>query len=138
MNDANSASEERSEMLDTPKSTFQRHNATRDTTIQTTCATLPLEALNDVQMSFTETGMVQPARPTKDTMDSMSSDFSKLRTMAPPPKGASGRDVMDFVKYQLDRIGREIEILDGLLLLGAGRTERLEGGVMTPLHVHYL
>lgn len=132
MHDSILRSEERSEMLDSPKSSAPHEGGSRDTTIQTTCATLPPDALNGVNMSFTQTAtQMQPTR-VKDTMDSFTStDFSKLRTMKPPDAKASGKDIIEFVKYQLDRIGRDVEILDGLLLLGAGRTERLEGGAAT-------
>jgi hypothetical protein len=140
MNGAACASEEaRSGMLDTPNSSdatapMRAGTSTRDTTIQTTCATLPPEALNEVNMSMTEAG----TQGRVHTMDSMTtSDFSRLRTMTPPPKGADSKEIIEFVKYQLDRIGQETEILDGLLLLGGGRTERLEGGVLpTPQCLH--
>lgn len=139
MNGSNYRSEEHSGMLDSPKSSAHRDSASRDTTIQTTCATLPPEyykpeTTKDVNMSFTEAATeVQPTQPAPaDTMDSLTSDFSKLRTMKPPEKGANGKDVIEFVKYQLDLIGRDTEILDALLLLGAGRTERLEGGAASP------
>lgn len=121
---------------DTPNSSAHRGDtATRDTTLHThTTATLPPEELNDIQMSFTEIVPVVPEEKQSkqsqpnDTMDS--ADFSTLRTVAPPPQNCSVKETMEFVKYQLNRIGMETEILDGLLLLGAGRTERLEGGVI--------
>lgn len=145
MNVAYRGTEERSSVLeDTPNSSAQRADTgstkggNRDTNTQTTCATLPPEALNGVTMG-TDTGAQAFAPQTRvDTMDSMSSDLSRIKSMAPPAKGAGVKDVIEFVKYQLDRIGQDTEILDGLLLLGAGRTERLEGGVsLHCINTHY-
>ena len=127
-----SGSEYPSGMLDdTPNSSAQREDtATRETTLHTT-ATLPPEELNDIRMTFTETVPAAELSQANDTMDS--ADFSNLRTMEPPPKNCSVKDTMEFVEYQLNRIGRETEILDGLLPLGAGRTERLKGGTRSSL-----
>ena len=48
--------------------------------------------------------------------------------MAPPAENADTSTIIDFVNNQLDRIGTEREILDGLRLLGRGRSDGLQGG----------
>lgn len=52
--------------------------------------------------------------------------------MDPPGPGASVDEKMAFLQHQLDTIGRERKILNGLLLLGGGRFERLQGGTLSP------
>lgn len=52
-----------------------------------------------------------------------------IPTMVPPPKDADASIFINFVNNQLDRIGTETEILDGLRLLGGGLTQRMQGGV---------
>lgn len=47
--------------------------------------------------------------------------------MEPPAEDATPDQRKDFVQYQLDCIGSDRPILDGLLLLGSGGHERLQG-----------
>ena len=56
-------------------------------------------------------------------------------TLPLPSEGASKADIMSFVHNQLDRIEasldpRHSEVLDGLVLLGSGPRERLQGGAL--------
>lgn len=51
-----------------------------------------------------------------------------IPTMVPPSKDADGSTIIDFVNNQLDRIGTELEVLDGLRLLGGGLSQRMQGG----------
>jgi hypothetical protein len=53
--------------------------------------------------------------------------------MVPPSKDAEPSTIIDFVHNQLDRIGTEVEVLDGLRLLGGGLTQRMQGGMQLPL-----
>jgi hypothetical protein len=58
----------------------------------------------------------------------MSYTAAELR---PPDRNASVEERMEFLHRQLDSIGTERAILSGLLLLGSGRTERLQGGLVS-------
>jgi hypothetical protein len=60
-----------------------------------------------------------------DTFD-MSHTAAELRL--PPDYNAPLEDRMEFLHQQLDSIGMERAIFSGLLLLGSGRTERIQGG----------
>ena len=51
-----------------------------------------------------------------------------IPTMLPPAKDADPSTIIDFVNNQLDRIGTELEVLDGLRLLGGGLSQRMQGG----------
>lgn len=51
-----------------------------------------------------------------------------IPTMVPPAKDADASTIIDFVNNQLDRIGTELEVLDGLRLLGGGLSQRMQGG----------
>ena len=46
----------------------------------------------------------------------------------PPPDNAKIEDKMDFLHRQLDEIGSNRTILNGLTLLGCGGHQRLQGG----------
>ena len=48
----------------------------------------------------------------------------------PPGKDASKNEKMDFLHHQLDSLGTQTPILDGLVLLGSGGYERLQGGAL--------
>ena len=50
--------------------------------------------------------------------------------MSPPAVGAPVEDHMDFLHQQLDSIGTETPILNGLLLLGSSGHQRLQGGTL--------
>jgi hypothetical protein len=63
----------------------------------------------------------------QDTFDLSQTDASLL---PPPGANASISVKMDFLHQQLDGMGMEAEILPGLLLLGNGNDERLQGGVL--------
>ena len=66
------------------------------------------------------------AEPKMDTFDLQHTAVSVL----PPPAGnASLEDKMEFIRQQLDDIGLEKPVLNGLLLLGNGVKERIQGGV---------
>jgi hypothetical protein len=61
-----------------------------------------------------------------DTFDMTHQD----RPLLPPPSpNASSSLKVDFLHQQLDSIGTNAEIMPGLLLLGSGDDERLQGGV---------
>jgi hypothetical protein len=52
-------------------------------------------------------------------------------TLLPPPASkASSAEKIDFLHQQLDSMGVDAEILPGLLLLGGGNRERLQGGAL--------
>jgi hypothetical protein len=65
--------------------------------------------------------------PVVDTFD-MSHTATVLRP--PPAADAPAEEKMEFLQQQLDSIGMERPILNGLLLLGSGVKERLQGGVL--------
>lgn len=48
----------------------------------------------------------------------------------PPDAAAPVDEKMEYLQYQLDCIGRERTILNGLVMLGGGRYERLQGGTL--------
>ena len=50
--------------------------------------------------------------------------------MDPPAAEAPVEDHMDFLQQQLDSIGMERPILNGLLLLGSSGYQRLQGGTL--------
>lgn len=52
-----------------------------------------------------------------------------IPTMVPPSKDADASTIIDFVNNQLDRIGTDMEVLDGLRLLGGGLSQRMQGGM---------
>ena len=56
--------------------------------------------------------------------------------MPPPGAKASVDDWIDFLHQQLNIIGTERPILDGLFLLGAGGNQRLQGGVKLEICMH--
>jgi hypothetical protein len=62
-----------------------------------------------------------------DTFD-MSHTEAVLRP--PPAADAPAEERMEFLQQQLDSIGMERAILNGLQLLGSGVKERLQGGVL--------
>lgn len=76
------------------------------------------------------------AKPPVDTFDLSYSDCGAL--LAPPARNASIEDKMDFLHQQLDSIGTEREILNGLVSLGSGGHDRLQGGVVFVVMVLYL
>jgi hypothetical protein len=57
-----------------------------------------------------------------------SSDLQKLQ--AQPRGGATPAEIAAFVHLQLDSIGHDHSIIDGLEILGAGCHERQQGGVL--------
>jgi hypothetical protein len=72
------------------------------------------------------TTMISTATATTDVTD-------RITAMVPPAKDADPSTVIDFVHNQLDRIGTEVEVLDGLKLLGGGLNQRMQGGMPLPL-----
>jgi hypothetical protein len=60
-----------------------------------------------------------------DTFD-MSHTAAELRQ--PPDLNSPEEERMEFLHQQLDSIGMERAISSGLLLLGSGRTQRIQGG----------
>lgn len=72
--------------------------------------------------------IVQAPAPTTREVDTF--DISRTRAaLLPPPAGnATVDEKMDFLHQQLDGIGTEMIILNGLVLLGHGDNERLQGG----------
>jgi hypothetical protein len=67
------------------------------------------------------------------TQESQSFSYT-TPVMSPPDKSADTDTLFTWVHYQLDCIGRDRDILDGLLLLGDGFHERLQGGLMLLQH----
>lgn len=63
--------------------------------------------------------------PVVDTFD-MSQTAAAL--LEPPTADATREDSIDFLHQQLDSIGAQRDILEGLVLLGSGSHERLQGG----------
>ena len=51
--------------------------------------------------------------------------------LSPPAQNSPIDQKMDFLQQQLDSIGTETPILDGLVLLGKGDNDRLQGGMLT-------
>jgi hypothetical protein len=47
-----------------------------------------------------------------------------------PPTTASSSEKIEFLHQQLDSMGTDAEILPGLIPLGSGSKERLQGGVL--------
>jgi hypothetical protein len=64
----------------------------------------------------------------------MANTFKAPHVVPPPPQGANMDTKMQFLHYQLDRIGQKAEVLNGLLLLGSGAQERFEGGAHTLIY----
>jgi hypothetical protein len=64
----------------------------------------------------------------------MANTFKAPHVVPPPPQGAHMDTKMQFLHYQLDRIGQKTEVLNGLLLLGSGAQERFEGGAHTLIY----
>jgi hypothetical protein len=83
--------------------------------------------LSNVQASRSSQEQSAPRTQVVDTFD-MSHTAAELRP--PPGRNASLEERMVFLNQQLDSVGLERAILSGLLLLGSGRTERLQGGVV--------
>ena len=50
------------------------------------------------------------------------------RCCTPPAEAASVDERIDFLHQQLDSIGGDADVLNGLVLLGSGTHERLQGG----------
>jgi hypothetical protein len=63
-------------------------------------------------------------------------DMSHTAASLLPPPAASTSEKMDFMNQQLDSMGIDAEILPGLLLLGSGVDERMQGGSAQPLLFH--
>ena len=60
----------------------------------------------------------------------MGSQSFQVQPVPKPPPDADIDTRMEYLHYQLDCIGTDQEVLRGLKLLGAGRLERLQGGVL--------
>jgi hypothetical protein len=61
-------------------------------------------------------------------MDTFDLSHTALEMPPPPSAHASVEERIDFLNQQLDSIGMEKAILNGLHLLGNGRNQRLQGG----------
>ena len=70
----------------------------------------------------------RPRAPAVDTFDLTHS----MAPLPPPGTGASVDAKMDFLHQQLDSFGLDTEVLGGLVLLGNGVQERLQGGSHLP------
>jgi hypothetical protein len=55
--------------------------------------------------------------------------------LPPPHANASSAEKIQFLHQQLDSMGKDTEILPGLILLGGGGKERLQGGALECLCV---
>jgi hypothetical protein len=88
----------------------------------------PLEASSQQQLHRTRA----PDMAVVDTFDMSRTDPELL---PPPAANASSSRKLDFVHQQLDSMGRDAEILPGLLLLGGANDERMQGGALQPLRV---
>ena len=69
-------------------------------------------------------------RHTSAMVDTFDLSHTAASLMPPPASDAPAQVHMDFLHQQLDSIGVERPILDGLLLLGSGTHQRLQGGVL--------
>ena len=63
-----------------------------------------------------------------DTFDLTHTAVAGGGLLEPPTDGASHDGRVDFLHQQLDCIGTETDVLNGLVLLGGGTHERLQGG----------
>ena len=63
-------------------------------------------------------------------MDTFDLQHTATALMPPPAAGAPVESHMDFLQQQLDCIGVEMPILNGLLLLGSSGNQRLQGGAL--------
>ena len=74
-----------------------------------------------------------PSTPTAASSERTTDTFDIEHTAAPllPPPSCNAplTHRVDFLQQQLDSIGTDTPILDGLVLLGSGYNERLQGGV---------
>jgi hypothetical protein len=66
----------------------------------------------------------------KAAVDTFDMSYAEATQMRAPDGNASLEEKMDFLQQQLDCVGTERPILDGLVLLGNGINERLEGGAL--------
>jgi hypothetical protein len=73
-----------------------------------------------------------PSSRTAPVTDTFDMTNSSTVLPAPPPRHATVEQKMEFLQQQLDSIGRERPILSGLLLLGSGVKDRLQGGALLP------
>jgi hypothetical protein len=79
-------------------------------------------------MQASRSSQEQPA-PRTQVVDTFDMSHTAAELGPPPDRNASLEERMQFLNQQLDNIGMERAILSGLLLLGSGRTQRLQGGV---------
>ena len=63
-----------------------------------------------------------------DTFDLTQSVVAGVSLLHPPAEAASVDERIDFLHQQLDSIGGDADVLNGLVLLGSGTHERLQGG----------
>ena len=97
----------------------------------------PAEAFPDIDSSknYSSTAAVSLA-VSKETsnlstfVDTFDLENTAAAPMPPPAVGAPVEDHMDFLQHQLDSIGMERPILNGLLLLGSSGHQRLQGGAL--------
>jgi hypothetical protein len=80
--------------------------------------------------------MVRSGLPYKSTKPAHEVDTFELphttttALMPPPASTASSPEKIEFLHQQLDSMGMDAEILPGLILLGSGNKERLQGGAL--------
>ena len=78
------------------------------------------------QQQFAGASVKQQETPV-DTMDmSYTAAGAPLR---PPAADAEADEKMDFIHEQLDSLGQETPVLNGLVLLGNGENDRIQGGM---------
>jgi hypothetical protein len=79
--------------------------------------------------------MVRSGLPYKSTkaeveVDTFEFPHTATTLLAPPLSTASSPEKIEFLHQQLDSMGMDAEILPGLILLGSGNRERLQGGAL--------
>lgn len=65
---------------------------------------------------------------TQAVMDTFDMSYTAVPLLHPPGPQATDQERTDFLQQQLDSFGRNTPIFDDLLSLGAGDTERRQGG----------
>ena len=73
--------------------------------------------------------VVEAAHGSK-VVDTFDLSHTVATQMAPPAVGAPVEDLLEFLQQQLNAVGMETPILDGLLLLGSSGHQRLQGGTV--------
>lgn len=108
-----------------PGAVLPRHDLKGGTLARTS---LPQEAaIISKDVDLRPVGALASNREYGDTFDIVQT----VRTqMPPPPPGAPVDQHMEFLHQQLDSLGSDRPLLDGLVLLGDGDNERLQGGAV--------